>query len=174
MTLGEWYYRRYRHSPYSVYNPWNERHVRDYWFRPHRADQLTDDEYGLKKGTSYIQLDPNELILSHTQEFIGGKHHITTMMKARSSFRSIGNFGLSMCRLGDVDYINRWTMEIHNSLEVPVILPVGVRVAQIVFMWSGVPEKPYTGKYQLSSNIDELTKSWKPDSMLPKLYLDKL
>lgn len=175
VTLGPWYYRRnynWCSQSISAYNPWNQDHVKAYWDEPQRAKVLEEDAYGLKKGTQYIKLAPNELILAHTQEFIGGRHHITTMMKSRSS---LGRSGISVCRCagwGDVDYINRWTMEIHNSLDVPVVLPVGARVAQIVFMWSGVPERPYTGKYQTSSNIEELKASWKPESMLPKLYND--
>lgn len=192
VTLGEWYYRkvgplhvydrkktnRYgmalytEEYPVTIYNPWNPEHVKEYWGAPQQAVVLADDRDGLKKGTAYIKLEPNELILAHTREFIGGRHHITTMMKARSS---LGRSGISVCRCagwGDVDYYNRWTMEIHNSLDVPVVLPVGARVAQIVFIWSGVPERPYTGKYQTTSDIPNLMASWKPEAMLPKLHQD--
>jgi dCTP deaminase len=186
VTLGEWYYRKvpphqrydkrdrkhYAVYPVPIYNPWNPDHVKQYWGEPQHASGLSDDMYGLTAGTAVIKLDPNELILAHTREFIGGRHHITTMMKARSS---LGRSGISVCRCagwGDVDYFNRWTMEIHNSLDVPVVLPVGARVAQIVFMWSGVPERPYTGKYQTTLDIPDLMASWKPESMLPKLHQD--
>ncbi|MCX8513508.1 MAG: hypothetical protein ORN26_00305 [Candidatus Pacebacteria bacterium] len=38
---------------------------------------------------------PGETILAHTNEFIGGRNHITTMMKARSS---MGRSFIEVCK----------------------------------------------------------------------------
>ena len=78
---------------------------------------------------------------------------------------------------GDVGYINRWTMEITNNSKNYIIpLVVGRRIAQIIFFETGpILERDYTnsGKYASSTNIKELKKSWKPESMLPQLYRDR-
>lgn len=132
---------------------------------------------GIREDDKVIVLRPGETILAHTQEFIGGKDHITTMMKARSS---MGRNFIEVCKCagwGDVGYINRWTMEITNNSKNYIIpLVVGRRIAQIIFFETGpILERDYTtsGKYASSTNIKELKKSWKPDSMLPQLYRDR-
>ena len=54
-------------------------------------------------------------------------------MRARSS---IDRIGIGMCKCagwGDIDYINRWTMEVTNWSSAIIPLPVGLRVAQIIF-----------------------------------------
>ena len=120
---------------------------------------------------------PGETILAHTQEFIGGKNHITTLMKARSS---TGRNFIEVCKCagwGDVGYVNRWTMEITNNSKNYIIpLVVGRRIAQIVFFETGpIREKDYaaSGKYASSTNLAELKKSWKPEMMLPRLWADR-
>ena len=58
-------------------------------------------------------------------------------------------------------------------------LVVGRRIAQIVFFETpelANPDVTYvqsTGKYQTTNDFDELKKSWKPESMLPRMYLDR-
>ena len=81
-----------------------------------------------------IWIKPGETILAHTNEFIGGRGSVTTMMKARSS---LGRNFIEVCKCagwGDVGFINRWTMEItNNSRFYSIPLVVGRRIAQIVF-----------------------------------------
>ena len=132
---------------------------------------------GIRPDDKVIVLRPGETILAHTQEFIGGKDHITTMMKARSS---LGRNFIEVCKCagwGDVGYINRWTMEITNNSKNYIIpLVVGRRIAQIIFFETGpIEAKDYAsgGKYASSADVKKLTKEWKPDSMLPKLWGDK-
>jgi dCTP deaminase len=99
-----------------------------------------------------IWLKPGETILGHTNEFIGGRRSVTTMMKARSS---LGRNFIEVCKCagwGDVGYVNRWTMEItNNSRYYSIPLVVGRRVAQIVFFdTEGIESLSYekSGKYQ--------------------------
>jgi dCTP deaminase len=116
----------------------------------------------IQKATDIIMVFPGETILSHTQEVIGGRNYIASKMNARSS---LGRCGISVCKcagFGDVGYVNRWTMEITNSLNVSVGLRVGMRVAQISFFKVGETLKQYVGKYQ--------NDGWKPEDMLPRLW----
>ncbi len=124
----------------------------------------------IKDDEQYIVLRPRETILAHTTEFIGGRHHITTMLKARSS---MARCNITICRdagWGDVGYTNRWGMTITNNNDVVAILKVGERVGQIIFLRTGIPEKDYatTGNYQSSDDIEEVLKTWKIDAILPK------
>ncbi|HRY56962.1 MAG TPA: hypothetical protein P5014_02235, partial [Patescibacteria group bacterium] len=93
----------------------------------------------LKPSDKVILIAPNETILAHTIEFIGGRNGVgdlsavTSEMRARSS---IGRIGIAVCKCagwGDIGYINRWTMEITNFSSSVIPLPVGLRIAQIIF-----------------------------------------
>ncbi len=134
---------------------------------------------GISPTDKVIILRPGETILAHTNEFIGGKNHITTMMKARSS---MGRNFIEVCKCagwGDVGYVNRWTMEITNNSKNYIIpLVVGRRIAQIIFFETGPildTDQNYasTGKYATSTDITTLKKNWQPSEMLPKLYKDR-
>jgi dCTP deaminase len=175
VTLGEWYYRGNPRDDLLIYNPWHD-DIDAYWTSLNQAREVTTKEmaqqYHSKIGDKIIVIQPNELILGHTQEFIGGRNNITTMMKTRSS---LGRSGISVCKCagwGDVGYFSRWTMEIQNTLNVPVVLTVGKRIAQIVFMYTGEVSTDYNGKYQKYSCLDRLMHEWKPDWMLPRLDKD--
>lgn len=172
VTLGPNFYRA-QNPEYLL--PWDEDSVHQYWGLPDYAKTIQNsfelEILKLPVGTKYILLEPGELILAHTNEFIGGLHHITTMMKARSS---MGRVGISICKdagWGDVGYINRWTMEISNFSASKVPLVVGSRVAQIVFFYTGNVYKKYyeNGAYQNKfSSVDKLIDRWSVSDMLPK------
>lgn len=190
VTLGENFYRE-RTRGALVYNPYDEAHVRDRWIPSevitHR-EWLDSPIYGaahMKRlaniglDEKLIILDPGEMILAHTEEFIGGScDFITTKMYARSSS---GRNGIEVCRcagLGDVGYFTRWTMEIVNTSRFDrIVLVPGRRVAQLVFelVERVDPEYVYSkqGKYQDSDALETLKSSWKPDDMLPKQWLDR-
>lgn len=187
VTLGEWFYRE-QPPNYSLYhyNIFNKAHTDHVWGKkPLRArtakevfKTFTGFEWeGIKPDDQIILLEPGETILAHTQEFIGGRNTITTMMKARSS---LGRVFISVCKCagwGDVGYINRWTLEISNSSRHYAIpLRVGMRVAQLVFFETGPirgADYSRTGKYQKGLNLKEIKKSWRPEMMLPKLWNDR-
>jgi len=179
VTLGPYFYRNDKTIPF--FNPWNIRHVHDYWGTVKKAAIITSDDIldgraqamALKEGDEYILIQPGESILAHTREFIGGLNHITTMMKARSS---MGRSNVTICRdagWGDISYYNRWTLEITNNGTSPVVLPVGSRVGQLVFLYTGIPDSIYSGKYQTGSNLQEIVKGWNPTMLLPKLHTEK-
>lgn len=175
ITLGPYFYRN--ESPIPYYNPWNEDHVNAYWGQVQEASTVEDpsigQELGLKVGARYILIRPGETILGHTQEFIGGCNHITTMVKARSS---MGRSNVTICRdagWGDVNFYNRWCLEISNNGTSAIILPVGARIGQIIFFYTGIPDTMYAGKYQDGKDIGEMVEKWNPTMLLPKAYLDR-
>ena len=187
VTLGEYFFReqppKYNHS---LYNIWSKSHMEHVWGADNveRAvpakeafQKYNFDWDGIHPTDKVIVLRPGETILAHTQEFIGGKNHITTMMKARSS---TGRNFIEVCKCagwGDVGYVNRWTMEITNNSKNYIIpLVVGRRIAQIVFFETGPilgSDYSATGKYATSTNLAELKKGWKPEMMLPRLWADR-
>lgn len=187
VTLGEWFYREQPPADnHSLYNIWSRSDMEHVWGAavPERAIYAKDafKKYafnweGIHPDDKVIMMRPGETILAHTQEFIGGKNRITTMMKARSS---TGRNFIEVCKCagwGDVGYINRWTMEITNNSKNYIIpLVVGRRIAQIIFFETGpIREKDYavSGKYSSTTNLSELKKNWKPEMMLPRLWADR-
>lgn len=186
VTLGEWYYREQNSKHHhNIYNIYQESHTKQVWGEAQKAEKASKifQKYnfrwdkGINQNDKVILLQPGETILAHTREFIGGKHHITTMMQARSS---MGRNFIEVCKCagwGDVGYVNRWTMEItNNSRHYAIPLVVGRRIAQIVFMDTGpILNNQYAedGKYAKSSDIKVLKKEWKPEDMLPKLHKER-
>ncbi|HVU80317.1 MAG TPA: FAD-dependent thymidylate synthase, partial [Candidatus Paceibacterota bacterium] len=187
VTLGEHFFReqptKYNHS---LYNIWSRAHMEHVWgaSKVERAvpakeafEKYNFEWEGIDPEDKVIILRPGETILAHTNEFIGGREHITTMMKARSS---MGRNFIEVCKCagwGDVGYVNRWTMEITNNSKNYIIpLVAGRRIAQIIFFETGpILEKDYTkgGKYQVSQDLEEVKRGWTPEQMLPRLYLDR-
>ena len=187
VTLGEFYYRE--HIPVrgeNVYDIYDEADVRRVWGEPQQAFEVSADMQRLDPwaankpvGTKIIFLERGETILVHTEEFVGGREFIATMMKARSS---LGRNFIEVCKcagLGDIGYVNRWTMEItNNSRFYDIPLVVGMRLARITFFATCPNKGPghdYAegGKYQSTWDIDALRANWRPDMMLPRLYLDR-
>ncbi|MBI4038087.1 hypothetical protein HY387_00330 [Candidatus Daviesbacteria bacterium] len=175
------------HPGIRLINPFNPDHIRKLWNGPWRASTIRwhleegpFKDYAVEKDFNGLDLDdrviilrPNETILAHTEEFIGGKDLITTTMQARSTW---GRVFLSVCGdagWGDVGFINRWTMEIHNKLSQEwIVLCVGQPIAQIVF-FAVSPEETtqyyVKGSYQQGKTLEEVKASWGPENMLPRL-----
>lgn len=185
VTLGEYYFVEQDSTNFqSIYNPYDKEQVERIWGKePQKAKTAEEvfrhykfDFVGVSPEDKVIVLAPGETILAHTNEFVGGRHHITTMMKARSS---LGRNFIEVCKCagwGDVGYVNRWTMEItNNSRHYSIPLVVGRRVAQIIFFETGeIRGDDYTkkGKYQ-SLPLEELKEAWDPQMMVPKMYNDR-
>lgn len=187
VTLGDWYYRTERPSQGGFYNPFDPEAVDLYFGQPQQAE--THADWAKKHGRQLFEnipadhkiivLRPGERILAHTHEFIGIKAPGTSTMQARSTW---GRNGVAVCLdagWGDPGYINRWTMEIYNmNQHESVVLPVGERIAQLVFYETGPVDLEYkklSGKYQPadSGKLDEIIADWRPEQMLPRAYKDK-
>jgi deoxycytidine triphosphate deaminase len=189
VTLGRYFFKAgdgYK----SLYNPYDPEGVAKHFgevmeaepFDQHSSVHRQVGNIGLNNidpSQRVIILRPGERILAHTQEFIGIRNQGTTSMHARST---TGRNGIVVCLdagWGDTGYDGRWTMEIKNENEQFVVLPEGVRVAQIVFHHSGEVDGSYSelsGKYQTSKLGDLAARkaSWRPEDMLPKSYLDTI
>jgi deoxycytidine triphosphate deaminase len=190
VTLGHYYYRTERSKDHPVYNPFDESDVQRYFEGAIKAlpHKKWCDENGVKllKGIPanhpVIPIRPGERILAHTQEFFGILPPGACEVKSRSSW---GRNGIAVCfDAGWVDpgYINRLTLEIYNLNQKEImLLPVGERIAQIVFHQTGAVEgnyglgrhKGFSGKYQSGTDLKQLIKNWRPELMLPRAYLDK-
>lgn len=193
VRIGECFYRRKSSvdTEDPIFNPYSKEVVSEHFEGPFRAVQAStiggfDPRLrhwsGVEPNDLVIALGPNELILGHTAEFVGGTKDpvsgrcFTAEMKARSS---IGRIGFEICRCagwGDVGYINRWTMEIKNDDPLPTFLVVGTRVAQMKFYevdqvdredlyGLNVNRDHYQGNYDLS----EMISHWSPEMLLPTL-----
>lgn len=190
VTLGYYYYRTERMSGKSIYNPFDADDVPRYFDGalkaiPHSQwckQNGLQLQKGIPKNHPIIPLRPGERILAHTHEFFGIKPPGAYEIKSRSSW---GRNGIAVCfDAGWVDpgYINRLTLEIFNlNQNESVILPVGERIGQAIFHHTGEVEgnygegrdKGFSGKYQSGTDLKQLIKSWKPELMLPRAYLDK-
>jgi len=185
VTLGEWYYRTDRKSPKTVYNPFDKIEVDRYFGEPQKA--ITHAEWCEQTGNKLlanipedhpvIVLEPGERILAHTNEFIGILPPGTTSMQSRSTW---GRNGVAVCfdaGWGDPGYVNRWTLEVYNlNQRHSIVLPVGERIAQVVFMHTGEVRGSYenlSGKYSANTDLASLVANWKPELMLPRAYKDE-
>lgn len=186
VTLGNYFYKQEYQEEARVYNPFDEQDVARYFKGPLEAMPHKEwcEKYGyqlfenIPEDHPIIVLRPGERILAHTHEFIGIKAPGTSTMQARSTW---GRNGVAVCLdagWGDPGYINRWTMEIYNmNQHESVVLPVGERIAQIVFYETGPVEQEYTklsGKYQSSASdrLEDIIANWRPEQMLPRAYKD--
>lgn len=151
--LGEWYFEQDRRLDVPLYSRvLFSQEVRDLWGEPRQA---IDDLIPVRAGAT---------ILAHTIEVIGGRNGYLAKMHTRST---VARSGLSVCRcagVGDVGYIARWTMEISNHTHNTIWLPVGARIAQMVFEFVGETLKPYEGNYGQGT--------WGPMDMLPSAKSD--
>lgn len=190
VTLGYHYYRTERADDHTVYNPFDKSDVDRYFGNAQKAQPHKQwcETNGMKLLANIpadhpiIPLKPGERILAHTHEFFGIKPPGAYEIKARSSW---GRNGVAVCfDAGWVDpgYINRLTLEIYNlNHKEVVLLPVGERIAQAIFLETGEVDgnygegrdKGFSGKYQMGTNLGELIKTWSPEQMLPKAYKDK-
>jgi len=189
VTLGYHYYRTERSGDHPIYNPFDKGDVERYFGPALKA--LSHKEWceklgvkplaGIPEDHPVIPVYPGERILAHTHEFFGITPPGACEVKSRSTW---GRNGVAVCfDAGWIDpgYINRLTLEIYNlNQHEIVLLPVGERIAQIIFHDTGEVEgnygsgrdKGFSGKYQTGTNLSDLISNWQPSQMLPKAYLD--
>jgi deoxycytidine triphosphate deaminase len=190
VTLGYYYYRIERMNERTIYNPFDKEDVERYFDGPYKASSQSQwiKQNGFQPLNNIplehpvIALKPGERILAHTHEFFGILPPGAYELKSRSSW---GRNGVAVCfDAGWVDpgYINRLTLEIYNlNQRETILLPVGERIAQAVFLETGPVEGSYgegrnngfSGKYQQGSDLETIVRTWSPDMLLPKAYKDE-
>lgn len=186
VSLGEWFWREgHPEGRASIHNIYDEQSTKRVWQGPHKAEtaeevagRLDIDLKNIKPDDQIITLRPGETILAHTQEFIGGRNCVVAKMYARSS---MGRNFVEVCKdagWGDIGYFNRWTMEVtNNSQYFTIPLVVGRRIGQMVFyevepVGAKTDYVAEAGKYQLSQDIEEVKRTWKPEMMMPQMHRD--
>lgn len=190
VRLGKYFFRQKESKKTQTLNPFYEKSIRKMYPKSEEAVKVEEIKskfnpfHGFKETDAVILIAPGETILAHTLEFIGGRNGdpgknlkaVTTEMRARSS---VGRIGIGVCKCagwGDIGYISRWTMEITNFSNNIIPLPVGFRIAQIIFHETSpvhdVDSYHQKGKYQVTKDLEKMKKNWKPEDMLPKLYKD--
>lgn len=190
VTLGYYYYRTERSKDHPLYNPFDKTDVSRYFegaitASPHKKwcdDNGVKPLKGIPPDHPVIPIRPGERILAHTHEFFGIHPPGASEVKSRSSW---GRNGVAVCfDAGWIDpgYINRLTLEIYNlNQNELVLLPVGERIAQIIFHKTGPVRGSYgerrdggfSGKYQTGSDLNEIIRTWRPEMMLPQAYKDQ-
>jgi deoxycytidine triphosphate deaminase len=175
----------YRHNPQcslKYFNPNNGKHITEYWganndvkqnYGAEKAMLMETKEqaelYGAKIGDQIILIEPGELILGHTIEFIGSKNNVKPNINARSSS---ARCGVSICKCsfnGESGFIGIWALEIENHSEVTLALNVGECFGQITFHETGPIDNPYRGSYQDTNDFETLQEIWTPKDILPSL-----
>lgn len=190
VTLGYHFYRVERTNERNVYNPFDREDVERYFDGPYKA--MPHEQFCKLNGITpvknipldhpVIAIKPGERILAHTQEFFGILPPGACEVRSRSSW---GRNGVAVCfDAGWIDpgYINRLTLEIYNlNARETILLPVGERIAQIIFHETGEVEGNYgkgrdggfSGKYQSGTDLNTIITTWSPDQMLPRAWKDK-
>lgn len=89
---------------------------------------------------------PGEFLLAATMEHFAFPNDISGIVKGRSS---IGRIGLSVQNAGFIDpgFNGTITLELKNDSDIPICLPKGYPIGQVIFLETMLVSKPYSGKY---------------------------
>lgn len=100
-------------------------------------ETLTEDSMIIK---------PGEFILAATMEHFAFPNDISGIVKGRSS---IGRIGLSVQNAGFIDpgFNGTITLELKNDSNIPICLPKGYPIGQVIFLETMLVSRPYSGKY---------------------------
>lgn len=159
-----------------IYNPFDKDHVQYFW-QLKEAEKKHQLEYeldirleGVEDGDEVILLLPHEMILGHTNEFVGGLNVIIPEISGKSS---TGRNMTEMCsdaNMGNIGFLNRYTLEIANKSGYAIPLVVEkVAYASFTFREAQVPGQNYKSQYASSVDIEEVVKAWEPQMMLPRM-----
>lgn len=94
----------------------------------------------------YMIIRPGEFLLAATMEHFAFPNDISGVVKGRSS---IGRIGLSIQNAGFIDpgFNGTITLELKNDSQIPICLPKGYPIGQVIFFETMLVDKPYSGKY---------------------------
>lgn len=93
-----------------------------------------------------VIIRPGEFLLAATMEYFAFPNDISGVVKGRSS---IGRIGLSIQNAGFIDpgFNGTITLELKNDSHIPICLPKGYPIGQVIFFETMLVDKPYSGKY---------------------------
>jgi len=118
--------------------------------RPGKIEIDDEETYPVERtsfGHDYIKVNPGEFCLARSQEELDLAYQIGAEVSGRSS---VGRLGLFVENAGLVDrgFNGTITLELFNPTDRTIEIPVGSRVAQLVFFrQSGSKANAYDGKY---------------------------
>jgi deoxycytidine triphosphate deaminase len=189
VTLGYYYYRIESANKRTLYNPFDREDVERYFDGPYKAMPHTEwcnlnglkPVAGIPDNHPVIALKPGERILAHTHEFFGIKTSGACETKGQDNWSRSGieiTLDAGWINPGDV---NRRTLTIHNLNQYEtVLLPVGERIAQVLFhetgtinTTSGLQSNDQTSQYQSGTDLETLVRTWLPSLMLPQAWKDQ-
>lgn len=156
-------------------------------WEPRRAKPTQMEIRGKTKKVEVLVLEPKEMVLGHTREFVGTSSKISTLLSTRSSAARSCLFTCQCSFFGNPGFFDRWTLEItNNSFRYKIPIVVEESISSMIFLkTSGYDEE--SSKEEASIPSDEeleemlnskgfLTKedqtvisSWNPEKMRSKL-----
>jgi dCTP deaminase len=152
VTLGGWYWvKRPGFHPLDL--------------RSADPDHEFDGPFGGDQGKDVI-IPSEGFVLAHTAEFIGTApgSGLLPLLYTRSTLARWGLSAHEAAGLGDVGFVGRWALQIHNPHRREVRIPVGSRIGCIVFMRvSGE-----TTEYAINERYNIQRDAWSPVAMLPR------
>lgn len=159
VRLGPWWFKPNRGM--HRYEPWGESSQREYWGAP----QVPNANEGKS-----IAIPPKTVILAHTLEWIGALRDYVPYLRCRSGVARSSATICACAGFGETGYAYRWTLEIENRTDAVMVLPVGVRVGQVVF--SPLETGGYEDQDLYTGSYGKPLHAWTPYDCLPKLYND--
>lgn len=121
---------------------------------PSHPEQLVQGEdYSIHEADKYYQLPAKSFVLAHSAETITMPDDVVAMVKDKSTYARLGvtvqNTVLEPGWCGQI------TLEITNHNVRPVLLLVGLGIAQVVFWRGRTCNTPYlaSGKYQFQEGV---------------------
>ena len=121
------------------------------------------DQFEWIENIDGYELFPNELLIAHTEEFVGSTvPWITPQIRSRSTIARWGFEVGTAALFGEPGFHSRWALEVHNTSSQPIELQSGWRVGQMIFELTIGNSILYNRKY----NAPE--KDWTPQTLLPK------
>lgn len=175
VTLGR-FCMRWEERRRPVYNPLDPQNVSDVWKKDvaktrHEVEREMSIKFtNVDHDDEIIVLYPREMLLAHTEEIIGGVNIIIPKISGKSTS---GRNMIEMCsdaNMGNIGFVNRYTLEVVNKSGYTIPLIVGEAYASFSFVEAQeIPGRSYAGRYQGSLDVVELTRAWVPEMMLPRM-----
>lgn len=106
---------------------------------PDTGDHFERDPLILRKG---------DRVLAHTRETIDLPNDIAAQLAGRSTYARKGIIVHKTAGWIDPGFEGQITLELYNMSEGSIVLDVGDRVAQLVFLELSSPSSGYDGRYQ--------------------------
>lgn len=112
---------------------------------------------------SDFALLPGQMIIAHTEEFVGSSvRWLTPQIRTRSTAARWGLEVGTAALFGEPGFHSRWALELHNVADRPIYINPGWRVGQVIFQLT-IGGTIYNRQYNKTEEL------WKPSTLLPKV-----